>query len=91
MPTATTTVAIQTTSETGATSGCSSAARLLRSFQDASRWQLRMRPHITMVQRFVPAEDLDKVYCAIPTFLTQRQCHCHEPGGLQILLPSSAR
>ncbi len=44
-------------------------ARLLKAFPKGFALDATHRPHITMVQRFVPAEDLDKVYSAIGNVL----------------------
>ena len=44
-------------------------ARLLKAFPKGFALDAAHRPHITMVQRFVPAEDLDKVYSAVGNVL----------------------
>jgi hypothetical protein len=44
-------------------------ARLLKVFPHGFALDSAHRPHITMVQRFVPAEDLDRVYAAIGNVL----------------------
>ena len=44
-------------------------ARLLKAFPNGFSLDATHRPHITTVQRFVRAEDLDKVYAAIGNVL----------------------
>jgi hypothetical protein len=44
-------------------------ARLLKAFPNGFSLDATHRPHITMVQRFVHAEELDKVYAAIGNVL----------------------
>jgi hypothetical protein len=44
-------------------------ARLLKAFPNGFALDATHRPHITMVQRFVRAEALDKVYAAIDNVL----------------------
>jgi hypothetical protein len=43
--------------------------RLLKAFPNGFALDATHRPHITMVQRFVRAEDLDKVYAAVGNIL----------------------
>src|SRR5277367_4346217 len=44
-------------------------ARLLKAFPNGFALDAAHRPHITMLQRFVRAEELDKVYAAIVNVL----------------------
>ena len=44
-------------------------ARLLKAFPNGFALDAAHRPHITMVQRFVRAEDLDRVYAAVGNVL----------------------
>ena len=60
--------------------------RLRKVFPKGFALDASHRPHITLVQRFVLTENLDKVYAAVGKVFAAAKCDRLEAGSLQILL-----